>query len=775
MPKKTNGNGGNHSPHDTLLLADEHHPDFVDGHIDDGQPQGFTPNPDGPIPLPPLPPGGGPLPPFPRPDLPLPVRPDLPLPIPQPFPPLNICTSVSGRYRLAQPTPISPNPLPQPFPGPVLPGPVLPLNLTRMTVRVDVDRFTPQQRISVEVWRLFPQRRAHVIAEVTSDQCLGFNNRRVTASISYRDGDASLFPGTTLVFEARRTTGRGYGRYRLTVSGGGAATRTHELAFESRYFDSMEFEVDRVSNAVVPSTSVNTAAHPNRPADLPAETLGIDTIFQRAGFDARMSPNANVIPVGEAGANGTWSDAEMHNAMVAHWSRFANRPNWAMWVLFAARHDSGRGLGGIMFDDIGPNHRQGTAIFTDSFIQDAPAGDPNPAAWRQRMLFWTAIHEIGHGFNLAHSWQKSLGTPWIPLANEPEARSFMNYPFRVSGGQASFFADFRYRFSDSELQFMRHAPRRFVQMGNADWFVNHAFEAPESLPQSGRWRLAIRPNRSHNRFAFLEPVKLELKLTNSSDEAQPVEHDLLADGKHISLIIARKGAPARLWAPFVTRCERHEAAMLAPGQSIYGEQFAGATTSGWLIDEPGLYQIQAAVDVGGDIIVSNVLEIMVGTPASAEAERLAPDWFSEDVARVLAFDGAPALARATSTVQELADRLPDSAAAIHAGMALSAPLLRNFKVLSDDDVPELRVIKADVAAGAKAQADLLLKAPERAADTLGHIDYFAALDGLAGTLKAADEADRAASVLSQSVATMKARGVLKSVIDRTERSLARLK
>ena len=79
----------------------------------------------------------------------------------------------------------------------------------------------------------------------------------------------------------------------------------------------------------------------------------------------------------------------------------------------------------------------------------------------QIMKFWTAVHEMGHSFNLAHSWQKALGQPWIPLSNEPEARSYMNYPFRVDGGQSSFFADFEYRFSDSELLFMRHAPARF--------------------------------------------------------------------------------------------------------------------------------------------------------------------------------------------------------------------------------------------------------------------------------------------------------------------------
>src|SRR6266571_6917277 len=117
-----------------------------------------------------------------------------------------------------------------------------------------------------------------------------------------------------------------------------------------------------------------------------------------------------------------------------------------------------------MFDDIGPNQCQGTALFTKAFISQPPAGDPNPDAWVRRMIFWTACHEMGHAFNLAHSWQKALGTPWIPLANEPEARSFMNYPYNVAAGQTAFFADFEFRFSDGELLFMRHAPARFVEM-----------------------------------------------------------------------------------------------------------------------------------------------------------------------------------------------------------------------------------------------------------------------------------------------------------------------
>jgi len=115
-----------------------------------------------------------------------------------------------------------------------------------------------------------------------------------------------------------------------------------------------------------------------------------------------------IVPIAGAGAGAQWSDVEMHDATQVHWSRFANKAQWSPWTLLPSLHEQGPSLGGIMFDDIGPNHRQGTAIFEDAFIATAPAGDPAPAAWAQRMRCWTAAHEMGHACNLAHSWQKSL-------------------------------------------------------------------------------------------------------------------------------------------------------------------------------------------------------------------------------------------------------------------------------------------------------------------------------------------------------------------------------
>ncbi|OJV12649.1 MAG: hypothetical protein BGO21_02575 [Dyadobacter sp. 50-39] len=733
----------------TPALSDEQHPDYqayvYGDDEDDSVAEAGDLGPDGPG-LPGIPPLN------PIPDLPIPNIPGIPL---------KICSAVSGRYKLKTVLP--------PIGGPGIPI----LNLTTVTVRVDVDRFYPQKRISIEVTRLLPRSMAHLIANVTSDKCTGLNRRKIQATIAYREGNNALIPGEKLLFEASRGLGVGYSTYKLTVTGTGTPTRVYNLDFVSQYFDDVEFEVDKVDNAGNPSTDYSTHSHPNRPASLPNEVLSLENVYKRAGFNATISPNSAPIPATGAGANGTWSDSEMHNAMQTYWSRFANKPQWVLWVLFANQHDTGYGLGGVMFDDIGPNHRQGTAIFTNSFIQDAPAGDANPVAWRQRMLFWTAIHEMGHAFNLAHSWQKALSgpgyNPWIPLLNQPEARSFMNYPYNVSGGQSSFFSNFDFRFTNEELQFMRHAPRRFVQMGNENWFSNHGFEAPQPELFTGRYKLEVRPNRENNTYSFLEPVSIELKLTNTSTEPLALDEHLLQDGGHIVLFVQKDSGTVRKWEPLIVRCHQEHKSMLAPGESIYGTHLVSASTSGWLIDEPGFYNIQAGVDMLDEVVMSNVLRVFVAPSTDTEENKIAPDYFTEDVSRALVFDGAPELGKAMDTLKEVADKLPGTPASFHAAKAVAGPMLKQYKRLEEKD-GSLAVVagKADVDEAVRLQTAALLDEPQKAADTFGHIDYFQSLETLADVLNESGKKAEAKKVMSSSISTMKSRNVLDEVIQQAE-------
>ena len=228
------------------------------------------------------------------------------------------------------------------------------------TVRLDVDGRYPQMTISgTRILSLAAQ--VHWIAELQStaaDQWQG--------AIWFRDGNSFGMPHISIVVSVTRSFANSP-TLSLTFGGGGIADETHLYVFDSPFFRDVEFEYDSVEGSTA-VTEINTHDHTNRPTSLPSESMSIEQSFERAGFGVAKSGGDGTIPLANAGVNGTWSDAEMHDAMQTFWSRFDSTAQWSMWVLFAASHDDGNSLGGIMFDDIGPNHRQGTAVFNDSFI-----------------------------------------------------------------------------------------------------------------------------------------------------------------------------------------------------------------------------------------------------------------------------------------------------------------------------------------------------------------------------------------------------------------------
>jgi hypothetical protein len=651
--------------------------------------------------------------------------------------------------------------------------PVAPVALAstagREELRLDVDGPYPQQIASGVV--ALGLQRVHWIASLAPA-----GSNRWTGTIFYKDGPVAAFPYTTVRVRVSRGEDASDTAARVRFRAPGGLNRTRRFRYKSRYFHEVDFEFDAAAGEAA-TTEIDTCAHPNRPPALPCERLTIRKVFRRAGFDVHESPGGTV-PIVGAGADTRWSDAEMHDAMLVFWSRFSATAQWAMWVFFASLHEQGTGLGGIMFDDIPPHHRQGTAIFNDAFISVPPAGDPNPAAWVQRMIFWTACHEMGHAFNLAHSWQKSLGTPWVPgLADEPEARSFMNYPFRVSGGQAAFFANFGYRFSNGELLFMRHAPERFVQMGNADWFDHHGFQEARVSPQP-TLRLDLRVNRETGVFEFLEPVTLELKLTNVSTDPQIVNASILSSLEAMTVVIKPQGKPAREFRPFGRYCYLPEKVVLNPGESIYAPLGVSAGLNGWDIAEPGRYMVQVALRRKEEDLVSNALSLRVAPPLDSEEELIAQELFTEDVGRVLTVRGTEVLSHANGVLHDVVERLSDRRVAIHAAMVLGLPASRTYKVLTPAPAAPAgmeiaaRPSKPEEARELLEQA--LVSRPQDAAETLGHVTYRRQTDAVSEWLAEAGDPEGAAAVegvTHETLSTRKVhdRSVLGSVLDEVAR------
>ena len=615
----------------------------------------------------------------------------------------------------------------------------------RGEIRLDVDGRYPQQAVSGTIDAI--QWIAHL--EPTDEN-------HWSGEISYTDGATASFPYTSLVV---RATGSGSVEVDFEGPGNGKRNVAYERA--SPHFRTVNFEFDFQAGEVA-DTAVDTGAHPNHPESLPGETLSIADIYERAG--CRVTTNVGT-PV-PAPPGTTWSDMELHDAMQIHWSRFANEAQWAVWILYASLHESGPNLGGVMFDDIGPNQRQGTALFVDSFVAEPPAGDPSPAAWVDRMRFWTAVHELGHAFNLAHSWQKSLGTPWLPLANEPEARSFMNYPYSVEGGQAAFFRDFEYRFSDQELFFVRHAPERFVEMGNAAWFDEHGFEQ-EPAAAEPTLRLELRVNRAQPRYEFLEPVWLELKLTNLGGEPRTLEADVL-DADSLTVVLRKDGRAARRLVPFRQKCVAPPAAPLLPGESLYGTVLASAGLNGWDVAEPGTYVIQAAAHVRGEDVISAPFTLEIAPPRSREEESAAGDLFTQDAARVLLFNGTRFLERGNGVLEDVVDRFSGRRIALHARVALGSPLTLDYKRVVPTDGGrgvDLRVTPARPHEAARVLEPALVERAATAAETMGHIRYRTVAERLAVRLADQGADAAAARTLDSAIGALTRRPVKREVID----------
>ena len=696
---------------------------------------------------------------------------------------------------LRQPIPI---PIPDPDPGPLGPGPQIPMrgrgletagvtdiypdetmmdtdvttmdptdeitmraiplhlrHLDRETIRIDVDGTYPQNVVSGTIVRGF-WHRLHWIANL---QKTGTNTW--TGNIWYREGHDHLLPHTQVTVTAHRTFVPQQRRLRISFHGAGQPNRTRQYRFLSSYFHDVEIEYDR-EEGVTPVLAIDTHAHPNHPATVPAQNLSINTVYQKAGMKVTGGA-ASVVPSALSLGNGDsrWDDNEMHDAMQTYWSRFANTAQWAMWVFFANQHVNGSGLGGIMFDDIGPNHRQGTAIFYDSFISNEPAGDPDAAAYVARMRFWTACHEMGHAFNLAHSWQKdhSFGPSWIPLVNSYSSLSFMNYPFYYPGGENDFFANFENRFIDEELLFLRHAPSQFVQQGNADWFQNHGFENADT-GQAPSFSLNLRLNRDANTVRFLEPVRVELKLENISNSSLTVDAGILRNLENLTIITMRQGGNARQVIPLAQRCYNPATVSIAPGEAIYATHTVSFGRGGWNITDPGRYVIQVALDLAGRHVVSNMMEIKVAPANNRDEEVLAQDVFTTDVARILTFGGSRVLTGGMDTLRQVADQLRDNPLALNANLVLGRIAMRNYKLLDLDETihrtlqsatavgsKTVDVVTADVEAARLHLETALTANINQAADTFCHVGLHEEIDRVSEWL--ADEGDTTAAIAMQ--------------------------
>ncbi len=663
------------------------------------------------------------------------------------------------------------------------------LQRLRFTLHIDIDGTDPLNVVSGTVARglfLIGSPPPHFIGRVTSNTVSGGARNLVVEDFSFTwpgtshvinrleislTGNFFVTPTASVTFIAT-ATGQRYGPY--------TATR------ESPYFRDVEVEVD-VEDGAVPCEPYDTHTHPDRPADLPKESLTLEKVFARAGIRITRSAATDTISTAEAGPDAFWSEQELHDAMESHWSAFANTPQWKMWI-FLAERAADPGLAGIMFDgDInepGGVDRQGTAIFTlcphfHTAGGAYPQANPPAAEAAQRELFFDLIHETGHAFNLAHSFQKHLGAPWtppawMPLATNPQSLSWMNYPDLASPGSGNnatwFYNQFRFRFDDSENLFLRHAPGSFVQMGNAAWFQNHGRVARETLDR----RLELRLRTRAPVVELGEAVILELRLKNIGPEPVTVHRNLSPTDGFVEVAVTNPRGERQPFVPIVHTRAQVVKQVLEPGQALYQAINLTVGQLGFPFKEPGAYRIEASFTNLDGTTAAAVMQLYVRPPSNYETLPVASELFNARVGRVLYVGGSRLMEDVNEKIDWVCQRLgPQHPTTYYLSATRAMPQAQPFKLV-EAETDTVRVLPPDPELVERALRPIVQQ-PESAADALGHIVYRRTVDVYTDAAVECGKRAAARKAQRELLALFEQRNVVPQVVEEVKERAAELK
>ncbi|MGW7079828.1 reprolysin-like metallopeptidase [Streptomyces sp. NPDC054866] len=451
-----------------------------------------------------------------------------------------------------------------------------------------------------------------------------------------------------------------------------------DLPKASTYFRTVDYEVDTVAGeAELVSYDTSKAAVPPGYAN---RVLTVPASFAEAGVELRTVGTRNVIATTEAGSDLMWSNAELHAAMVAHFSGYREVPQWKLWTLVATENE--RGSAGVMFDSTGLQ-RQGMVVFTKA----------NVAGTNDELH--TYVHEIGHAFNLMHSFAKGTAVPPAPAGprNGYGDLSWMNYPQYYQGGSeatsgfAAFFKAFPFSFTDDELRHLRHGFYRNVIMGGNDFMSGAAKEQPSvelfAQPLTDESGLALEIE-GQAAFAYGEPVIAQLKLgrTGSHGDVTVTPHLDPSTG-HVIVAITDPYGRSRRFQPLTRECAAHTTTTLTAGApAVYASVYLGYGADGLYFSEPGLYTVAAAYQgPDGSRVVSAPHTIRVRPPLAAADQHIGELLLGEDQGQLLTFLGsdAPQLQSGNDALQEVIERYGDHPLAAHARLARGANAGRHFQ------------------------------------------------------------------------------------------------
>jgi hypothetical protein len=558
-----------------------------------------------------------------------------------------------------------------------------------LELRVDVDGFRPMKRVSGDFYSTSGSTVSYFGSFVVNSPSVTVTATHViivgVGTYTWSAGAPKL-----RVVIARNTIfmppSPAYVQFMTLDNKKGAA---YTCLFESRFFRTVDLEQDRESG-VTSFASYNTSS---LPSGGPARTLTTEKAYVEAGIEMRPAGVTNVVPTSEAGADVRWDNAELHAAMETHFSLWKDAPQWKVWLFHAQRHVIGPGLLGIMFDQKG-KQRQGCAAFYQRISGTAPT--------QLRDQLYVCVHELGHCFNLYHSFHKRYMTP--PMPNRLTSLSWMNYPRNFPGGASAFWNAFPFQFDNLEVIHLRHAFRSNIIMGGNPFGVGAALlEDPEAFTDSVKdnsgLRLELEASKS---FAYGEPVVTEIKLYTTDTRGKSVHKELHPNFGFVQMAIQKPSGEVVVYEPPIHHCVEIETTTLdAEYPASYESAYIGYDKErGHVFDQVGFYKLRGAYyALDGSVVLSNVLTLRVRSPLSSDDEEIAELFLGDEQGMLLYLLGSDSkfLESGNEAFDRVLDEYSEHPLAVYAHLVKGSNAAREFKTVTADYQVEIRKPQIDEA------------------------------------------------------------------------------